>query len=144
MSYVHGKESRLIGVPGTPLSFTTASPTIVGGTTCPVGPDPVHVHEIAVTISTSPTVTAAVADLLWRPNTASATDQINLGTITLPVGAAIGSVVKKKIAPTKVGPGGYFVLNVTTAATAGAGYGHALTTPTTENIDNASLAVESE
>lgn len=143
MSYTHGQKVMDIGVPGTPLSFTTAGPTIVGTTTCPVGNKPVVVQEIGVTISTAITVTDAVASLLWRPNVASATDEVDLGQITLPVGTPIGTVVRKKVTPQKVGPGGYFVLNVTTAATAGAGYGHVLASDTNEALDNSSFAVES-
>ena len=86
---------------------------------------------------------AVIAQLIWRPDPASATGQIILGTITVPVGTGIGSVCRKRVAPTKVGAGGYLVLNVTQAATAGTGYVQTLASEESDTPSPGGLVVES-
>lgn len=139
--YTHSNQRLTIGVPGTPLVLSAIA--VVGGTTCPIGSRPVWAREFSITVTTSPTVTPVIARLLWRPNVASATDQIVLETITVPVGTAIGTVVRKLFDPTKVGPGGFFVVDVTQQATAGNGYGGVIVAENNDAAANSSTVLES-
>lgn len=140
--YTHGQRQLQIGVPGTPLSF--AAVAVVGANTCLPLFRPVEIQGIAVTITTAVTVTSAVAQVLYRPTPGSSTGQVVLGTITLPVtGSAIGKQYYKRLTPYKALPGGEIVLNVTTAATAGAGIAGLLVNETTEAFGNVTNMIES-
>lgn len=140
--YTHGTQHLVIGVPGTPVALTGVA--VVGGSTCPVGSRPIDVREIGIQVAVAITVTAVIAQVIWRPDPASATGQVVLGTITVPVGTPIGTVVRKRVQPgVKFGPGGYFVLNVTQAATAGTGYGSIQATEANESAGNVATALES-
>jgi hypothetical protein len=139
--YTYTNDKRMIGVPGTPLSL--AAVAVVGGSSCPIGTRPTTIAEFGVTVTTAITVTAVIASLLWRPDPASATGQVDLGAVTIPVSTPIGTVVRKKITPKKVGPGGFLVLSVTQAATTGAGYGHVIEHETSDAPENMSNFVES-
>lgn len=140
--YTHGTQNLTIGVPGTPASFTGVA--VVGGSSCPVGSRPIDVREIGLQVAVAPTVTATIAQIVWRPDPGSATGQVVLGTITVPIGTPIGTVVRKRVQPgVKFGPGGYFVINVTQASTAGSGYGSIQATEANEAAGNVATALES-
>lgn len=139
--YTHSNQRLLIGVPGTPLSF--AAVAVVGTNTCPIGGRPFDIREFAITVATAITVTAVIAQLIWRPDPGSATGQVVLGTITVPTTAVIGQVIRKRITPTKVGAGGYLVLSVTQAATAGTGYVNVIATEQGDPPNVGGLVVES-
>lgn len=139
--YTHSNQRLTIGVPGTPLALNGVA--VVGGSTCQIGSRPFDIREISITTATAITVTAVIAQVIWRPDPASATGQVVLGTITVPVSAVVGQVIRKRITPTKVGAGGYLVLNVTQAATAGTGYAQVIGTESSDTPSPGGLVTES-
>lgn len=80
-----------------------------------------EVARLQVLVVVAPTVTAPVITFRKRPTVASSVGQSSLGTITIPVGTAIGTVVYKDISPVNMQPGDEIAPDVTTAATAGTG-----------------------
>jgi len=119
MSYDHGQRGIMIGVPGTPVP--TQTPAIKAANTCFIFGRPIDVSFLCATITTAMTVTAAVVDFIYRPTPGSATGQVVLGRLTLPVtGSTIGHQVYKKITPVRCNPGGELVIELITASTAGA------------------------
>lgn len=79
------------------------------------------VYALNAVVFTSPTTTATVLTYAYNPTPGSTTGQVVLGTVTIPVGAAIGKVYKRNIKPVSIPEGGELVINVTTASAAGAG-----------------------
>jgi hypothetical protein len=105
---------------------------------------PVDVIAVAITITTAITVTDAIAAVKYRPTPGSASGEVVLGTITLPVsGSAIGKQYYKRLTPYKALPGGELVLDVTQAATAGAGIAGLLTNENTDHPSNVTNMVAS-
>ena len=82
---------------------------------------PMIVRSASVTVNTAITVTAVVLNIKRRPTPGSATGEVSIGTLTIPVSTAIGKSVYKKGFAVKVSPGEEVVFDCTTAATAGAG-----------------------
>ena len=86
-----------------------------------VGPNPVRITGIACVITTAMTVTNAILAITQRPTPGSASGEVTLATITLPVtGSAIGDCVYKRIDPVTVPAGSEITLTLTQASTAGA------------------------
>jgi len=85
-----------------------------------VGYKGIRVKAIWATIITAPTVTNVVASFKYRPTPGSATGEVVIGTLTLPVAAAIGKQYYKKLFDYLALPGGELVVDITTASTAGA------------------------
>jgi hypothetical protein len=79
------------------------------------------VLSLNAVVGTSPTVTATVITYYYRPIYGSDTGIVTLGTVTIPVGATIGKVYKKNIAPYSVKEGGEIRIAVSTTSTAGGG-----------------------
>lgn len=140
--YTHGDRYEGIGVPGTPTSFATTG--IKGANTCLPIFRPIEIKGAAVTITTAITVTDAIMTFKYRPTPGSATGEVALGTMTLPVtGSAIGKQWWKKFTPFKANPGGEIVIDVTQAATAGAGVAGVLVHEVTEAPGNVANMVAS-
>lgn len=99
-----------------PLSLATVGD--IGYLPCVV--DRMDLVELACLIVTAPTVTAPVITFYRRPTVGTSTGEVVIGTLTAPVGTAIGKRVKKNIR-FRVIPGDEVRIAVTTAATAGAG-----------------------
>lgn len=75
---------------------------------------------VTTAVSSSSSV---VLTFYYRPVAGSASNQVTLGTLTIPTGVAAGKVYYKDIAPYSCTVGGDIAVSVTTAATsAGAGY----------------------
>lgn len=83
--------------------------------------DGCEVSRIQVLVVVAPTVTAPVVTFRKRPTVASSVGQSSLGTITIPVGTAIGTVVYKNISPVQFQPGDELLPDVTTGCTVGSG-----------------------
>ena len=82
---------------------------------------PCSVRRIMAYVSTAvvgPT-TAPVVTFRRRPTPGSATGQIDLGTLTVPTGTAVGKVVYKDVSPVKLDVGDSILITVSTAATGG-------------------------
>jgi hypothetical protein len=79
------------------------------------------VYALSAVVYTAPTVTATVLTFVYQPTPGSATGAVTLGTLTIPVGGAIGNVYKRNIKPYSIPEGGELLINVTTTSTAGAG-----------------------
>lgn len=140
--YTDSQRAMMIGVPGTPLSFATTG--IKGANTCLPLFRPVEIIGIAITITTAITVTDAIMTVKYRPTPGSATAEVTLGSVTLPVtGSAIGKQYYKRLTPYKALPGGEIVLDVSQAATAGAGIAGVLANETTEHPSSVTNMVAS-
>lgn len=132
MSYTHSQRALSIGVPGTPIP--TQTPAVKGASTCFIYMRPVEVIALVATITVAMTVTPAVVAFKYRPTPGSATGEVTLGTLTLPVtGSTIGHQIYKKVAAVECNPGGEIVIELTTASTAGAAAFGVLTNETTEH-----------
>lgn len=83
------------------------------------GLTPVIVRGIYAIVTVAPTVTAPVINVKRRPTPGSATGEVSIGTLTIPVATAIGKCVYKVGFDTKIYPGEELVFDVTTAGTAG-------------------------
>lgn len=130
--YTDSQRAMMIGVPGTPIP--TQTPAIKGASTCFPMMRPVEVIAVVATITVAMTVTAAILEVIYRPIPGASTNQVVLGTITLPVaGSAIGQQVYKRLTPFRALPGGEIVLNLTQASTAGAAAFGVLTNEITEH-----------
>ena len=81
---------------------------------------PIKVRAVAVIVTTQATVTPPVITLKRRPTAGSASGEVSGGTVTLPTARVAGDVVYKKGFDITVSPGENFVLDCTTAGTAGA------------------------
>lgn len=118
MSYDQQKDQiAMLGGIGTPI-ITTTGPIAVTRYYVPFYP--VYVTEFTAMIVTSPTVTPAILALKRRPTPGSATGEVIIGTLTLPVAAVIGNVYYKRGLRTKCFPGDEIVIDMTQVATAGA------------------------
>lgn len=119
MSYTHGQRGQQMSqVPGTPM--VTQTPAVKEETSFYPIMRPIEITGLAATIVVAMTVTPAILQLLYRPVPKATTNQVVVGTITLPVtGSAIGQQVYKKIAPFEANPGGQLVWELTQASTAG-------------------------
>lgn len=82
---------------------------------CPIG---LNVEWLYGTIKTTISSSApAVVTVYYRPNVDSATNQVVLGTLSLPAGAVIPSIYYKPTADNVCYAGGQIAFVVTTAAT---------------------------
>jgi len=115
MSYDQQKDQLLLAI----AAATTATGVIAGTRWYPPF-HPVTVQEFSAQITTSPTVTATILALKRRPTPGSATGEVIILTLTLPVAAVIGNVYYKRGGDTKISPGDELVVDVTQASTAGA------------------------
>lgn len=130
--YTDSQRAMMIGVPGTPIP--TQGTGIKGASSCVPIMRPFEVIAVAATITTAMTVTDAILSVKYRPTPGSATAEVVLGTITLPVtGSAIGKQYYKRLTPFKCLPGGEVVLDLTQASTAGAASFGVLTNEITEH-----------
>lgn len=120
MAYTHQNlDTWLTAVTGA-LTTSVVDPLVTGMTNFRPGYQPIVVNAIYAVIVTSPTVTAAVLTFKFRPTIGSATGEVVIGTLTLPVAAVIGNMYYKKVDNTKCSATGEVVVSVTTASTAGA------------------------
>src|SRR5262245_33810651 len=85
----------IVGAP--PLGATTASVSLtaaadvgLAGITMPMG-----LAMVDIEIVTAPTVTATVVTIFRRITTGSDTGVVTVGTLTVPVGTAIGTTVRR-------------------------------------------------
>lgn len=139
--YTHGQRFLGIGVPGTPIPAQT--PAIKGASTCFMFGRPVEVSIICATVTVQMTVTAAVIDFIYRPIPGATTNQVVLGRITIPTAATIGQQIYKKVNPVECNPGGEIVIELITAATAGAAAFGVLVGETAETPGNMTAMVAS-
>lgn len=112
--YDHQKDERLLIASAT--AVTTATGIISRNFAVQ---QPFIVRAIAACIVVVPTVTAPVLNFKRRPTPGSATGEVSIGTLTLPLTSVIGQVYYKKGFSTKLFPGEECVCDVTTASTAG-------------------------
>lgn len=141
MSYTHGQRGLAIGVPGTPIP--TQTPAIKGASTCFIYGRPVEVNMLVATVTVQMTVTAAVIDFIYRPIPGSATNQVVLGRITIPTASIIGTQIFKKVTGVECNPGGEIVIELITAATAGAAAFGVVASETTEHTGNVAAMLAS-
>jgi hypothetical protein len=132
--YDHGKE--YLRVPAVTFSLGIKA-------TFTAGLVPMKLRSIAVVVTTQMTVTPPVLTPKFRPTAGSAAGEVNQATLTVPLARVPGEVVYKKNYDLTIAPGQNLVLEVTTAATAGAGDIVAEFEPNWENIANNTKAFAS-
>lgn len=108
-----------------------------------VGYQPLNVRALWATVVVTPTVTAVILNYKFRPTPGSATGEVSLGTLTLPVGAAIGNQYYKKIQEFKALPGGEIVVDMTQASTAGEACAGIFGEPAWDNVQSNAKMVAS-
>lgn len=108
-----------------------------------VGYQPINIRALWATIVVAPTVTAVVANFKFRPTPGSASGEVSLGTLTLPISAPIGNQYYKKIPEYKALPGGELVVDITTASTAGEACFGMFGEPAWDNVQNNTKLVAS-
>lgn len=139
MSYTHGKRSiDFRSVAGLQLILTQTP--AVKAVIYP-GLQPLEVVAISFVVTTAMTVTAAVISVKYRPVAGAASNEVTIGTITIPTsGAAAGKVIYKRVTPYKCAPGGDITYELVTASTAGAGALSIEVNDATENpADNSNM-----
>ncbi len=80
-----------------------------------------QVRRLMIYVTLAPTVTAAVVTFYKRSAVGVTSGQVAIGTITVPVGTAAGSVVYKNLDSVAFPQGSCLAAAVTTTATAGTG-----------------------
>jgi hypothetical protein len=85
------------------------------------GYQPVLVRAVWAVITAVNTVAPTILTYKFRPTPGSAAGEIVLGTLTIPINAAIGNVYYEKVAvePTKCTPGGEIVVQTDGGGTVG-------------------------
>ena len=105
--------------------------------------NPTKVLSMAVTITTATTVAAAVLALDWRPTYGSNTGRLERKTLTIPIGTAVGKVVFSTPINAMFMPGEQLMIELITAATAGAGHVDLWIEPTWESPLNGPNSLQS-
>lgn len=102
---------------GTPAAIALATPGV--HTFSKIVHSRQQVQRLLATITTAVVSTApAVIQLLYRPTPGSATNQVVVGSLSIPGGATVGQCYVKDVALVSCAPGSQLVYNVSTAATA--------------------------
>jgi hypothetical protein len=128
MSY--SNRGYLLGAIGAVESLTSAAN--IAKFLCP---EQMDVLQVSFKVTTAPTVTAAVISVYNRTSPGVTSGQVLLTTITIPVATAIGTLVYKPI-EASCQEGSTVEFDVTTTATAGAGYGYCKVGFSSENPTN--------
>lgn len=117
MSYDHQKMDQTIIAAA---DIVTAADPIALARYFP-GYQPILVRAVWAVMTTANTVAPSILTFKFRPTPGSAAGEIVLGTLTIPINAAIGSVYYEKVAvePTKCTPGGEIVVQTDGGGTAG-------------------------
>jgi hypothetical protein len=135
--------SELIGNMALPVSGSTeslASTAVIKRYAVGIG---MNIRQVAFLVTTAPTTTAPVIVLKKYPVAGSSAGAVSLATLTLPVGTAAGSVVYKKLDSITLEAGQELVMEVTTAAAAGAGYSLIEAYHAPEDVQNLSNCIAS-
>jgi hypothetical protein len=119
MSYTDGKRyTRLLALTGEQRMLVTSN-AVIGALL--VGPEPFNVAGACAIVTVANTVTPAVVAIKHRPVPGAATNEVVIGTLTIPVtGSTVGDCIYKHWSPYKVPAGSEIVAEVTTAGTLGA------------------------
>lgn len=126
MSYDHQKDQAPL------IAFAAASVSLASAAEVAVvypGLRKMRVRRIGITVTVSPTTTPPVVSFRHRITPRSATGQTVIDTITIPVGAAIGSIYYVDGLDYVIPPGDELQAEVTTAAAAGSGILHVESEP---------------
>jgi len=109
----------IVGIP--PLGATTASVSLTAAADIGLASigEPMDLAFVDAEIVTAPTVTAAIVTIFRRITTGSDTGVVTVGTMTIPVGTAIGTTVRRTF-NSRFNRGDQLRVAVTTTATAGA------------------------
>ena len=102
-----------------------------------------RVRGISATITTVTATAIITLTFKYRPTPGSATGEETIGTLTLPIGAAVGAVYWKKGLDYLVEPGGEVVVQSAGASATGNAHLGMLVEPHWENPDNFAAGVES-
>lgn len=116
MSYAEGIFHLANVASGSPSSLTSAADISSVAIM-----EPLQVRRLMIYVTTAPTVTAAVVTFYKRTAVGVTAGQVSIGTITIPVATAAGSVMYKNVDSVALVQGQCLAAAVTTTATAGAG-----------------------
>jgi hypothetical protein len=138
MAYNHQMTEVMINPP---VSIAAANPIATARWT--PGMTKQRIRGISATI----TVVTATAEITltfkYRPTPGSATNEVTIGTLTLPIGAAVGAVYWKKGLNYLVEPGGEVVVQSAGASATGSAAMGLLVEPQWELPENIAAGVES-
>lgn len=84
-----------------------------------VGIQPMMIDKLWATITTVTAVAIVTLTFKWRPTPGSATNEVIIGTLVLPIAAAVGKQYYKPVAPYKAMPGGEIVVQAAGASATG-------------------------
>lgn len=128
MSY--SNRGYLLGTLGSAQSLTSAAN--IAKFLCP---EKMDVLQIGFVVTTAITVTATVISVYSRTSPGVTAGQVLLGTLTIPISTAIGTVVYKSL-EAACSEGSTVEFDVTTTSTAGAGYAYCKAGFSSENPTN--------
>jgi hypothetical protein len=129
----------ILGAAGAvPVSALTTAAGVVARQI--IGYKNLRVKALWATVIVSPTVTNAIATFKYRPTPGSASGEVVIGTLTLPVAAVIGKQYYKKLFDFIALSGGEVVVDITTTSTAGsAAFGFFGEPQWSNPLDNANM-----
>jgi hypothetical protein len=137
MSYNHQNIDWWISPPGGSLISALVDPLVTTGIlNFRPGYQPGMAVAIYGLVIVAPTVTVGIAQFKFRPTIGSATGEVVVGTLSFPVGQAIGTVVYKTVDNVKMTPGGELVVSITQVSTAGTVQFGVLVGPNWDNPGN--------
>jgi len=84
-----------------------------------VGLQPMMIDKLWATITTVTAVAIVTLTFKWRPTPGSATAEVAIGTLVLPIGAVVGKQYYKNVTPYKALPGGEVVVQAAGASATG-------------------------
>jgi hypothetical protein len=123
------------------VSLAPADP--LAGTRWSPGMTPQRVRAISATITTITATAIITLTFKYRPTPGSSSGEVTIGTLTLPIGAAVGKVYYKKGLDYLVQPGGEVVVQAAGASATGNATLGMLTEPHWEMPANNSNAIAS-
>ena len=138
MAYQHQMTEVMIN-PST--SIAPANP-VTTARWCP-GMTPQRVRGISATITVVTATEVITCTFKYRPTPGSATNEVTIGTLTLPIGAAVGKVYWKKGLDYLVQPGGEVVVQTAGASATGSAVFGMLVEPHWESPANLANGVAS-
>jgi hypothetical protein len=120
--YNHQNIDWWLTAPATPATFIGVVDPLAAIVPLRMGYQPVMAVAIYALVTTAPTVTATILAFKYRPTLGSATGEIVIGTLTVPVATPINTLVYKVVDNTKCPSAGEIIASTTQGSTAGAGH----------------------
>ena len=134
--YEHQHIDAWLTAPGTAALLSAVLDPPAAGVPLRVGYQPTMCAAIYALVTVIPTVTAPVIAFKFRPLIGNAAGELVIGTLTIPVGTAVGQMIYKLVDNVRCNPGGEIVTAVTAAATVGSAHLGIMQAPSWEHPTN--------